>query len=60
MKLESGFTYGFLKADGNVVVFKFLGARFGDDTLFAEVNGVQQTLYEILKGGYLAYWEITE
>jgi len=53
MKLEIGKTYTILKADNTTVTFKFAGGE--------PPCGIREEqripLYEIVGGGYLAYWE---
>ena len=58
MRLTGNKNYRVLLSNGSIVKFKFLGNKFNSDDLFIEVNGIQQSLFELLRHGYLAYEEI--
>ena len=59
MELELGKCYQVLKTDGTTIKFKFIGNIPNDyEGIFVEIDGEQKTLFEVLQGGCLAYFEI--
>ena len=58
MKLEIGKSYGILLPNKEVVKFKFEGKDERMATFLTPVEN--ESLVEILKEGYIAYWEIKE
>ncbi len=59
MTLKLGKCYELIKADGTIILFKFLGNNpENPQELLVEVNGEKMKESEIFSGGYLSCTEI--
>lgn len=54
MTFELGLTYGVLKEDETIIIFKFIGGN----PPCGIVEGEKVLLDVIMSGGYVRYWEV--